>query len=92
MTALFFRFGVWKTMYIEITIDLKNYSGDPFDIRLSNYHSIKNVIDIVWQTKQISIPPREGYWVRIINKEQVFPGERTMSECGITTGDRVEIL
>jgi uncharacterized ubiquitin-like protein YukD len=79
-------------MYVEITIDLKNYNSDSFDIRVSDYHSIKNVIDIVWKSKGISIPPREGGWVRIVNKEQVFPGQRTMSECGITTGDRVEIL
>ena len=36
-------------MYIEITIDVKNYINDVFDLRLSDYHSVKKVIDIVWQ-------------------------------------------
>ena len=44
-------------MYIEITIDVKNYINEVFDLRLSDYHSVKKVIDIVWQTKSISESP-----------------------------------
>ncbi|WP_243290999.1 EsaB/YukD family protein [Bacillus sp. FJAT-47783] len=79
-------------MYIEITVDLKNYTGETFDLRLSNYHSIKKVIDIVWQAKHISKPPREGYWIRVSNKHAVFSGSDKLLDCGITTGDRLEIL
>ncbi|MFC0273105.1 EsaB/YukD family protein [Metabacillus herbersteinensis] len=79
-------------MYIEVTVDLKNYTGETFDIRLSNYHSVKKVVDIVWQAKSISDPPREGYWVRIPNKKIVISGNRKLLDCGITTGDRFEIL
>ncbi|PLR75553.1 ubiquitin [Bacillus sp. V3-13] len=79
-------------MYIELTIDLKNYKKDTFDLRLSNYHSVKKVIDIVWQAKSISEPPREGYWVRIPNKQIVLSGTDKLVDCGITTGDRLEIL
>ncbi|MDQ0215839.1 putative ubiquitin-like protein YukD [Oikeobacillus pervagus] len=79
-------------MYIEITIDLKHYTGDMFDIRLSNYHSVKKVIDIVWQAKRITLPNREGNWVRVANKHTVFSGNDRLIDCGITTGDRLEIL
>jgi uncharacterized ubiquitin-like protein YukD len=79
-------------MYIEITIDLKNYQNDSFDIRLSNYHSVKKVIDIVWQAKQLGIQPNEGSWVRVINKHKVVPGNKRLIDVGITTGDRIEIL
>ncbi|PLR82275.1 EsaB/YukD family protein [Bacillus sp. V33-4] len=79
-------------MYIELTVDLKNYKKDTFDLRLSNYHSVKKVIDIVWQAKSISKPPREGYWVRIPNKQIVLSGTDKLVDCGITTGDRLEIL
>ncbi|WP_054950772.1 EsaB/YukD family protein [Numidum massiliense] len=79
-------------MYIEITIDLKHYTGETFDLRLSDYHSIKQVVDIVWQAQQIGVEPREGYWVRIPNKHVVFSGRDKLVDCGITTGDRLEIL
>lgn len=55
-------------MYIEITVDLKNYTGDRFDIRLSNYYTVKQFIDVVWQVKNIQDKPREGYWIRVQNK------------------------
>jgi len=79
-------------MYIELTIDLKNYEVEPFDLRLSNYHSVKKVVDIVWQAKSIPQPPREGYWVRIPNKQMILSGNDKLAEKGITTGDRFEIL
>ncbi|MDR7074427.1 EsaB/YukD family protein [Fictibacillus barbaricus] len=79
-------------MYIEVTVDLKNYTGETFDLRLSNFHSIKKVVDIVWRTKEINSPPREGYWVRIQNKNIVLSGNQKLQENGITTGDRFEIL
>ena len=79
-------------MYIEITIDLKHYTGEVFDLRLSDYHSVKKVIDIVWQAKSISESPREGYWVRIPNKRLVLSGTERLIDRGITTGDRLEII
>ncbi|CAM4006442.1 EsaB/YukD family protein [Mesobacillus zeae] len=79
-------------MYIEVTVDLKQYNGEQFDLRLSNYHSVKKVIDIIWQAKSISQRPREGHWVRIPNKQIVLSGNDRLVDCGITTGDRLEIL
>ncbi len=79
-------------MYIEITIDVKKYIDEVFDLRLSDYHSVKKVIDIVWQTKSISEPPREGYWVRVVNKQLVLSGNERLVDRGITTGDRLEII
>ena len=79
-------------MYIELTIDLKNYDCESFDLRLSNYHSVKKVVDIVWQAKSIPQPPREGYWVRIPNKQLVLSGNDKLVENGVTTGDLLEIL
>ncbi len=79
-------------MYIEITIDVKNYINEVFDLRLSDYHSVKKVIDIVWQTKSISESPRDGYWVRVTNKQLVLSGNERLVDCGITTGDRLEII
>lgn len=79
-------------MYIEITIDLKNYINEVYDLRLSDYYSVKKVIDIVWQTKSISKSPREGYWIRVVNKQLVLSGNERLIDCGITTGDRLEII
>jgi len=79
-------------VYIEVTIDLKNYTGERLDLRLSNYHSIKKMIDIVWQANRIARLPRQGYWVRIPNKQMVLSGNEKLADCGITTGDCIEIL
>ena len=80
------------SMYIGITIDLKNYSGEVFDMRLSNFLSIRKVIEICWDVKQIKVNPSEGFWVRVVNKEKVCSGYETLMESGITSGDRIEIL
>ena len=79
-------------MYIELTIDLKNYSGESFDIRLSDYYSVKQLVEVVWQVKEMSEVPREGYWVRVQNKKIMLSGSEQLAACGITTGDRLEIL
>lgn len=79
-------------MYIQLTIDLKRYTGEVFDLQLSNYRSIKKVVEIVWQVKEITTDPRDGYWVRVQNKELVCSGYDTLLDSGITTGDRLEIL
>ncbi|WP_257347608.1 EsaB/YukD family protein [Pseudalkalibacillus decolorationis] len=80
-------------MYIEITIDLHHYEDqESFDLRLSNYHSIKKLVDLVWQTKKLEKMPREGYWIRVANKQKVLPGNQRLVDAGITTGDRIEIL
>lgn len=39
-------------MYIDITIDLKHYNGSVFDLRLSDYHPVKKVIDIAWHVSK----------------------------------------
>ena len=79
-------------MYIEITVDLTNYEGHVFDLRLSDYHTMKKMIDIAWQAGSISQGKREGHWVRVVNKDKLFPGHLTLAHCGITTGDRIEII
>ncbi|WP_301107133.1 EsaB/YukD family protein [Sporosarcina sp.] len=79
-------------MYIEVTVDLKKYDGKVFELRLSNYHTLKKLIDIAWQAQSISERQREGHWVRIMNKNKSFPGHLTLEDCGITTGDRLEIV
>lgn len=81
-----------EKMYIEITIDLTKYNGKIIDLRLSDYYTMKKMIDIAWQANSISKTPREGYWVRVVNKEKIFPGHLTLANCGITTGDRIEII
>lgn len=79
-------------MYIEITVDLTNYGGEVFDLRLSDYHTMKKLADIAWQAGAISNRQREGQWVRVVNKEKIFPGHLTLEHCGIKTGDRIEII
>ncbi|KXH78551.1 EsaB/YukD family protein [Sporosarcina sp. HYO08] len=79
-------------MYIEITVDLTNYDGDAFDLRLSDYHTIKKMIDIARQAQSITEKQREGHWIRVVNKDKLFPGDLTLAHCGITTGDRLEII
>ncbi|MFC0190213.1 EsaB/YukD family protein [Fictibacillus aquaticus] len=79
-------------MYIEVTVDLKNYTGETFDLRLSNFNTVKKVVDIIWQAKSIPVPPKEGFWVRIPNKNIVLSGNEKLAESGITTGDRFEVL
>ncbi|MGE7604659.1 EsaB/YukD family protein [Peribacillus sp. NPDC097675] len=79
-------------MYIQLTIDLKRYTGEVFDLQVSNYRSVKKVVEIVWQVKGIPDAPRDGYWVRVQNKEFVCSGYDTLVDSGITTGDRLEIL
>lgn len=79
-------------MYIEVSIDLKHYNEDCFDLRLSNSYTVKELIDIVWQVKSFPYPPKEGFWVRITNKQRVLSGNDLLANSGITTGDRLEIL
>ena len=79
-------------MYIEVTVDLKNYTGEKFDIRLSNYYSVKKLVDVVWQVKELTDVPREGYWIRVQNKKIILSGNEQLAAGGITTGDRLEIL
>ncbi|KGR83937.1 EsaB/YukD family protein [Lysinibacillus odysseyi] len=79
-------------MYIEVTVDLKNYTGESFDIRLSDYYSVKQLVDVVWQVKAITDIPREGYWVRVQNKKIMLSGSEQLAASGVTTGDRLEIL
>ncbi|WP_019240846.1 MULTISPECIES: EsaB/YukD family protein [Bacillus] len=79
-------------MYIGITVDMKNYTGEVFDLRISNFLTIKKVIDICWQIKRIEECPADGYWIRVINKEKVCSGYASLIDSGITNGDRIEIL
>lgn len=79
-------------MYIEVTVDLKNYTGESFDVRLSDYYSVKQLVDVVWQVKAMTDIPREGYWVRVQNKKIMLSGSEQLAASGVTTGDRLEIL
>lgn len=79
-------------MYIGITMDLRKYKNEVFDLRISNFLTIKKVIEICWEIKGIDKKPADGYWVRIVNKERVCAGYETLHDSGITTGDRIEIL
>ncbi|MBO2535948.1 MULTISPECIES: EsaB/YukD family protein [Rummeliibacillus] len=79
-------------MYVDITIDLKNYNSSIFDLRISNYHSIRTMIDMVWQVQNLMEPPRDGYWIRVDNKEKVHGGYEKLIHANITSGDRIEIL
>ncbi|WP_085992898.1 EsaB/YukD family protein [Oceanobacillus senegalensis] len=79
-------------MYIQVTVELNNYKRPPIELRLSNQHPIKKLIDITWRTVKMNENPKEGYWIRVKNKDAVFTGTKTLEECGITTGDCVEIL
>ena len=79
-------------MYINVTVDLSNYKQSPIELRLSNQHTIKSLIDITWQTTQIQTAPKEGFWVRVQNKQKTFSGAMSLEEAGITRGDRIEVL
>lgn len=79
-------------MYIGITVDLKNYGGETFDIRISDFLTIKKVVEITWQIKKVQGIPSEGFWVRVSNKEKVCSGYESLVNSGITNGDRIEIL
>jgi uncharacterized ubiquitin-like protein YukD len=79
-------------IYIQVTIDLRHYTGESFDLRLSDYYSVKKVIDIVWQIEKIKAQPREGNWVRIENKGKVLPGYASLHTNGVTNGDKIVII
>jgi len=79
-------------MYINVTVDLSNYKQSPIELRLSNQHTIKSLIDITWQTTQIQTPPREGFWIRVQNKQKTFSGPMSLEDAGITKGDRIKVL
>ncbi len=79
-------------MYIDITIDLTHYNGGCLRSQIVRLPFCEKVIDIARQAQHVSVPPREGYWIRVVNKETVFSGEQKLSDCGITNGDRLEIL
>ncbi|HLS66113.1 MAG TPA: EsaB/YukD family protein [Pseudogracilibacillus sp.] len=79
-------------MYIHVTVDLSNYDKDMLELRLSNQHTLKKVIDIAWQVAQIKRKPREGFWVRVEREKAVFPGVHTLEQCRIMTGDRLKVL
>jgi len=79
-------------MYIDITVDLKHYTGEVFDLRLSDYYSAKKVVDIIWQAKGVVIQPKEGAWIRVANKDFLLHGTHQLVAKGVTKGDRIEIL
>ncbi|MGN1385012.1 MAG: EsaB/YukD family protein [Bacillus sp. (in: firmicutes)] len=79
-------------MYIGLTVDLRNYTGEVFDLRISNFLTIRKVIDICWKVKEIENAPAEGYWIRVVNKEKICSGYETLLDSGITSGDRIEVL
>src|SRR5699024_2581909 len=77
-------------MYINVTIDLKRYKHPPIEFRLSNQHSIKKLIDISWQTTNLPIKPREGFWIRVQNKDKTYAGTLSFEESAMKKKDRIE--
>lgn len=41
---------------------------------------------------KLTSEPREGYWIRIANKDRVISGNARLNDAEILSGDRVEIL
>ncbi|MGN1402257.1 MAG: EsaB/YukD family protein [Bacillus sp. (in: firmicutes)] len=79
-------------MYIGITVDMKRYNGETVDLRLSDYLTIKKVIEIAWKIKKVDEMPNSGFWVRIRNKDIVCSGYESLVESGVTNGDHIEVL
>lgn len=79
-------------MYIHVTVDLSNYKQNILELRLSNQHTLKKVVDIAWQVAEVKQNPREGFWVRVERKKAMYSGVHTLEECDIMTGDRITVL
>ncbi|AYV72203.1 MULTISPECIES: EsaB/YukD family protein [Niallia] len=79
-------------MYIEVTVDLSKYNGEYLELRLSDYHTVKKLVDIAWKTTNRLDTPRNGYWIKVMNKKRVFSGEKRLADIGIMTGDKIQIL
>lgn len=79
-------------MYIGITVDLSNYNGEIFDLRISDFLTIRKVVEISWQIHKMEMAPPEGYWVKIENKDKVCSGYESLMDSGITNGDKIKIL
>ncbi|SDB99730.1 EsaB/YukD family protein [Shouchella lonarensis] len=79
-------------MYIQVTIDMRRYNGKQFDLRLSDQYTAKKVVDTVWKIEQLSVPRREGSWLRIQNKARTLSGHDVLAESYVTSGDRLEVL
>ncbi|BBO00163.1 EsaB/YukD family protein [Sporolactobacillus terrae] len=79
-------------MYINITVDLANYNQDALDLRISNRQPVKQLIRTVWTIAGIHEAPREGYWVRVVNKGMMIRGFDVLHEMKITDGDKLLVL
>lgn len=79
-------------MYINVTVDLSHYKRGMLDLRISNRQPVKQLIRTVWTIADIPVPPRDGYWVRVINKKMVIRGFDVLYEKKISDGDKLCVL
>ncbi|WZX99659.1 EsaB/YukD family protein [Bacillus sp. FSL W7-1360] len=80
-------------MYIQVTINLHHYKKKTLDLRISDQHTAKKLIDIVWKLERLpQIDRREGGWVRIQNKKRMLSGSEVLADSGVSSGDHLEIL
>ncbi|MCL1631246.1 ubiquitin [Sporolactobacillus sp. CPB3-1] len=79
-------------MYINITVDLSRYKRDSLDLRISNQQPVKQLIHTVWTIAGLEQPPREGCWVRVVNKELIIRGYDILGEKKISNGDKLLVL
>lgn len=79
-------------MYVEITVSLKPFDQPELDIRLSDYHTVKKVIEIVGQATDSLDKPNPTSWIRVLNKDKVITSDIRLVDAGITTGDCIEII
>ncbi|MBU5594929.1 ubiquitin [Amphibacillus sp. MSJ-3] len=79
-------------MYIEITVSIKEINQTELDIRLSNHHTVKGLIEIVKQTSDVFQKANPLSWVRIVNKSRVVSSDIKLIDAGIMTGDKINIL
>lgn len=79
-------------MYIQLSVHMKDKDHEQIDIRVSDQYTVKAFVTIAHQILNNSEQISDGYWIRVTSKNKVFTGNQTLKACGITTGDRIEIL
>ncbi|SDB95811.1 EsaB/YukD family protein [Shouchella lonarensis] len=79
-------------MYIQVTVDLNNYTEKQINLRLSDQYTATKFVDIVWEVEGLTATCREGRWIRVKNKSQVIGGDQVLADHGVTNGDHLVIL
>lgn len=78
-------------MYMELTVKLKD-EDQSIDLRMSDQKTIHQLVQVTWKLLEVKRQPKDGGWVRIVNKQKVISGVLTLEESGVTSGDLIEIL